>query len=77
MAPLAESDQPYCSAIGTIATEIDALSMEHMSDTAAQSPTTSLQSGASSSCGASCGPRLSAKGCKEEGDEIPVCVTAT
>ena len=54
MAPLAESDQPYCSAIGTIATEMEALSIEHMSDTAAQSPTTSFQSGAFSSSGSDC-----------------------
>ncbi len=61
MAPLAESDQPYCSAIGTMATEMDALSMEHMSETAAQSPTTNRQSGALSSCGASWGAKLSAE----------------
>lgn len=42
MAPLTESDQPYCSAIGTMATEIEALSIEHMSDTAAHRPTTNL-----------------------------------
>ena len=42
MAPLAESVQPYCSAMGTIATEIEALSMEHIRDTAAHRPTTTL-----------------------------------
>lgn len=61
MAPLAESDQPYCSAIGTMATEMDALSMEHMSETAAQRPTTNRQSGLLSSCGASWGAKLSAE----------------
>ena len=47
--------------MGTMATEMDALSMEHMSETAAQSPTTTRQSGALSSCSASWGAKLSAE----------------
>lgn len=42
IAPLTESDQPYCSAIGTIATDIEALSIEQMRDTAAHRATTTL-----------------------------------
>ena len=60
MAPLAESDQPYCSAMGTIATEMDALSIEHISDTRADSATTTLQSVVLSSCGVSCETKFSA-----------------